>query len=281
MIVKFWGTRGSIPVPGKDTVKYGGNTPCVELRTDKEILILDAGSGIRELGNQVITENIVNDIHIFFSHYHWDHIQGILFFKPLYDEKFRISFYGLSTADYSVNRLLSSQMENKNFPLSLEQVKAKLSYNSIYPNTNIIIGSISVFIFMANHSSPTLVYKFICEGHSIIYMTDNELNAEPSEKTVEYKSLVDFCSNCDFLIHDSMYDEISEKYKKGWGHSSNISLANFAIECNAKKVILFHFNPDHDDEKVDSLLEETIKYLRNNNSAIQCIAAKEGLEILL
>ena len=281
MIVKFWGTRGSIPVPGNSTVNYGGNTPCVEVRTKEDILIFDSGTGIRELGNQIISEDNIKDLHIFISHYHWDHIQGLLFFKPLYDEKYRISFYGPSTADYSVNMLLSSQMGNINFPLSIKHVKAKISYQSIYPNDKITIGNINVYSLMANHSSPTLVYKFTYNNSLIVYMTDNELKAEPAEDTIEYKSLVEFCSNCDYLIHDTMFDEISEISKKGWGHSSNISLANFAIESKTKNIILFHYNPDHDDVKIESLLEETVKHLKERGSSINCVAAKEGLEILL
>lgn len=279
MIIRFWGTRGSIPVPGKNTLKYGGNTPCVEICCGEDYIILDAGSGIRELGNEIIRKNDSKRIHIFLSHYHWDHIQGILFFKPLYDRRFEIFIYGLSTREYSVESLLRSQMDPKNFPITIDNVSASLFYRNIYPYNSIRIGSLEVMTYMANHSSPTLIYKFINNGKAIVYMTDNELKFEHEENKVEYKSLVELCSNCDYLIHDTMYDEISEMKNRGWGHSSNISLANFAVEANVKNILLFHYNPDYDDAKVESLQKETVNYLEQKGTEIGCLAAKEGMEV--
>jgi phosphoribosyl 1,2-cyclic phosphodiesterase len=281
MDIKFWGTRGSIPVPGKDTLKYGGNTPCVELRSDDHLIILDAGSGIRELGNKIIRDGSQDEIHILISHYHWDHIQGVPFFKPLYNKKYKLIFYGLSAEEYSIETLLSSQMEPRNFPIRIEDVNARIIYRNIFPDDNLNFGKLKITTYQANHPSTTLVYKFEKNNKSLIYMTDNELKYEQNKNSVEYKNLVEFCSGCDYLIHDAMFDELSEKNSKGWGHSSNISLAEFSIHAKVGHIVLFHYNPDYSDAKITALLNETKKYLKSKNSAIKCLASKEGLEITL
>jgi phosphoribosyl 1,2-cyclic phosphodiesterase len=279
MKIKFWGTRGSIPVPGKNTLKYGGNTPCVELLSEDHLIILDAGSGIRELGNELIKENRFKEIHILISHYHWDHIQGVPFFKPIYRSDYRLFFYGLSTAEYSLESLLSSQMQPKNFPIRIENVSALVEYKNIYPENNLHFNDLEITTFQANHPSVTLIYKIKKNGKSLVYMTDNELKYELNTNSVEYKDLVEFCSGCDYLIHDAMFDEVSESNSKGWGHSSNISLAEFSIHSNVKNIILFHYNPDYSDQKINDIVRETKKYLKFKKSSINCIASREGLEI--
>jgi phosphoribosyl 1,2-cyclic phosphodiesterase len=281
MKIKFWGTRGSIPVPGKNTIKYGGNTPCVEVRTEDHLIILDAGSGIRELGNAIVQDGLPKDIHILISHYHWDHIQGVPFFKPLYRNDYKIYFYGLSTNEYSLEHLLSRQMEPKNFPITIEDVAATVEFRNVFPENNLKFSDLEIITYQANHPSVTLVYKFTRDGKSFIYMTDNELKYEENTNSVEYDNLVKFCYGCDYLIHDAMFDALLEKNSKGWGHSSNISLAEFSIHANVKNILLFHYNPDYSDEKINSLLEETRKYLKSRKSDIICQAAMEGLEITL
>jgi phosphoribosyl 1,2-cyclic phosphodiesterase len=281
MNIKFWGTRGSIPVPGKNTLKYGGNTPCVELRSGDHLLILDCGSGIRELGNRIIEDGHNKEIYLLISHYHWDHIQGVPFFKPLYRKEYKLLFYGLSTDEYSIESLLSSQMQPKNFPIRIEDVNADISYKNIYPDNKLTFGDLEITTYQANHPSITLVYKFVKKGKSFIYMTDNELREAQNKNSADYRNLVEFCSGCDYLVHDAMFDEISEKNSTGWGHSSNISLADFAIDAEVKNIVLFHYNPDYSDEKIDNLVEETQKYLKSKNSSANCIASKEGLEIKL
>jgi phosphoribosyl 1,2-cyclic phosphodiesterase len=289
MILKFWGTRGSIPVPGKNTLIYGGNTPCVEIQSgSNNITIIDCGSGLRELGNYLSGKDYSDNIDIFLSHYHWDHIQGIPFFKPLYNKNKKINFYGISSYGESLKNLLSSQMTPNYFPLTMNELQAELSFNEIESGNVFNINELTIETLEVVHPAPTLTYKISNNGKYLVYMTDNEINLDSIPKTnsdsdflENNKELIDFCSGCDYLIHDAMYEESSMFDKKGWGHSSNISLARFGILAKVKNLILFHYNPDYTDEKINSLLTDTQKELSNNGSKIECIAAREGLEISL
>jgi phosphoribosyl 1,2-cyclic phosphodiesterase len=289
MLLKFWGTRGSIPVPGNNTLIYGGNTPCVEVRDkDNNLIILDAGSGLRELGKQISQNKIEDSIHIFISHYHWDHIQGIPFFIPLYEKGNNITFYGEGSSDKKVKEMLSHQMTSTYFPINIDKVGAKTNFVEIKTNSVYQIGNIKVETRRANHSSPTITFKLTEGNKNFVYMTDNELYMKDStqgysQKEIlnKNKELIDFCSGCDYLIHDSMYDEISVLGKKGWGHSGNITLAHFSILSKVKNLVLFHYNPDYCDEKIESLLKETISVLNSENSGINCVASKEGMYIEL
>jgi phosphoribosyl 1,2-cyclic phosphodiesterase len=285
MFLKFWGTRGSIPVPGNNTLKYGGNTPCVEVRTgNNNLIILDAGSGLRELGKNLSGDKQYENIDIFLSHYHWDHIQGIPFFLPLYQKGNHITFYGETISGQKVKEILSNQMTSEYFPVNIDEIIAETKFIEIGANSNYHIGNLEIQTLHARHSSPTIAFKFTENNKKFVYMTDNELQLEnlnhnPSKSEIlqQNKELIDFCFGCDYLIHDSMYDEISILGKEGWGHTCNITLAYFSILSKVKNLVLFHYNPDYTDEKIDMLLNETVSILNSENSGINCIASKEGM----
>ncbi|HKB85154.1 MAG TPA: MBL fold metallo-hydrolase [Ignavibacteriaceae bacterium] len=288
MYFKFWGTRGSVPVPGENTLKYGGNTPCVEIRTSNDkLIILDAGTGIRELGNFIIKNNIDQPLNILLSHYHWDHIQGIPFFVPIYQQGRKITFYGVPGSEKSIEKLLSNQMERDYFPIKIDEVPAKIKYEHLSSNETIRLDGTNIKTLNVYHSSPTLTFKVIEKDKCVVYMTDNELDVEGENKNNlndklknKNKELIEFCSGCDYLIHDMMYDSLL-KDKLGWGHSSNKALAHFAMMAEVKNLVFFHYNPDYTDEKIDAILEETRTCLKQNGSNINCIAAREGLKISL
>ena len=286
MYFKFWGTRGSIPVPGNTTVKYGGNTPCIELRTaNNNLIILDAGSGLREFGKHIAIDDKDKKIDIFVSHYHWDHIQGIPFFLPLYKQGNEITFYGETSDGKRVDQILSDQMAFNYFPIKIAEMSAHITFKEINPDCTYYLDNIKIETFRANHSSPTISFK-ISEGNKcLVYMTDNELklkdyNQNSSLDILEMnKDLIDFVSGCDYLIHDSMYDESSVFEKKGWGHSCNVTLAYFSILAKVKNIILFHYNPDFTDSKIDEQLQDTLAVFKKEKSGINCIASREGLSI--
>ncbi len=285
MIIKFWGTRGSIPVPGNNTLKYGGNTPCVEVRTSSnQLIILDAGSGIRELGKHLCTNGCDKSIHILISHYHWDHIQGIPYFLPLYEKNHEIIFYGETSYGEKIKEILSNQMTSNYFPININEMSAGTTFKEIKVNSSYKIDGVKVETLRANHSSPTITYKITDGNKSLVYMTDNELKLHQTSNGYSYleikelnKDLIDFCSGSDYLIHDSMYDETTILGKKGWGHSGNITLAYFSIISKIKNLILFHYNPDYSDDKIDAILQETGAIFESENSEINCLASKEGM----
>jgi phosphoribosyl 1,2-cyclic phosphodiesterase len=289
MLFRFWGTRGSVPVPGKDTIKYGGNTPCVEVRTsENKLIILDAGTGIRALGYQIVQNNFNEPLNILLSHYHWDHIQGIPFFVPIYQKGRHITFYGTPGSEKSIQKLLSNQMEKDYFPIKIEEVPADIKFEHIKPNESFKLDGLNIDTYNVYHPSPTLTFKVRENNKYIVYMTDNELDVkDENDKNIFEKlkekneELINFCYGCDYLIHDMMFDEKLIKAKLGWGHSSNKALANFALLAHVKNIVFFHYNPEYTDEKIDRLLENTKIELRKNKSDINCIASKEGLTISL
>ncbi len=288
MDIRFWGTRGSIPVPGNSTLKYGGNTPCVEIRTSSgKMIILDAGTGIRELGNYINNNNIDQPLDILLSHYHWDHIQGIPFFGPIYQKGRKVTFYGIPGSEKSIHNLLSSQMDKDYFPINIDETAADIQFKHLTPNESFELDGARIETINVYHPSPTLTFKLKEGDKSIVYMTDNELDVEGEndsnleEKIKEKnKELIEFCSGCDYLIHDMMFDELG-KVRPGWGHSSSKALARFAMTAGVKNFVFFHYNPDYTDMKIDKILKDTQSCLKHFGSSANCIAAAEGLTISL
>jgi ribonuclease BN (tRNA processing enzyme) len=179
-------------------------------------------------------------------------------------------------------------MQPEYFPVKIEEAKAEIEFRNLKPGNTYKLNSLKMETLKANHSSPTLAYKLSEGNKSIVYMTDNEIHWNDSPENLKLSNqddairrLIEFCYNCDYLIHDTMYDESLIKEKVGWGHSSNISLAYFSILADIKNLVLFHYNPDYSDSKIDEIFEETCSILKAKKSKINCIAAKEGLEIKL
>ncbi len=277
--VKFWGTRGSVPTPGPSTLKYGGNTACVEIRCGDEIIILDAGTGIRDLGVELLKETPVR-ASIFFSHVHWDHIQGIPFFQPAYEPENEFRLYGGKNWDTTLEYALRYQMQNPNFPVTLEElnaVGAKMEYIDLDAGTTFRIGSddqITVRTVELCHPDKAFGFRIEYSGRSMVYATDTENVSEPDER------LVKLAHGADLLIHDAQYT--SEEYygldgesKKAWGHSTPEAAATTAIAAKVKKLVLFHHDPYHDDEKIDQMLGTARAIFPNT------VAAFEGMILKL
>ncbi len=285
MQIKFWGTRGSIPVPGKGTLNYGGNTSCVQVTLQSgRVIIFDAGSGIRELGNELLNSIEIKELCIFFSHTHWDHIQGLPFFAPLFNPDFSIKLLLSKKDDTKVSKIIEGQINSYFFPITYDILQADIEYKEINPLEAIHFEDALVTPIEIKHSKGTFGYKVIENDKTVIYMTDNEIDYEVKNDKVDYNSileknsdLIDFCRDADYLIHDSMY--LYDDYKKGWGHSNHLSVAYFANAAGIKNLLLFHYDPDYNDAKVDNLTAETIKVLKNLNSTTKCIASREGMNI--
>lgn len=287
MKIKFWGVRGSIPVPGKSTLKYGGNTPCVQLQFDDTNIILDAGTGLREFGNYLITQhNSSKQINLLISHTHWDHIQGIPFFLPFFRKEYYVKIFSSITRGNDEGFFIDAQMNPNFFPVSKEIFNAQIEFDRIMENISFYIGEIRVDTLPVNHSLGTLAYKFSFGNKSLIYMTDNEIRFNIRDNNFSEEglyqlneNLIEFCQNADVLIHDCMYNKENLISKIGWGHSNNISVTHFSILAGVKKLVLFHYDPDFSDSAIDKLLQDALNIIKEKDSDLECIASREGMEL--
>ncbi len=288
MKVKFWGTRGSIPVPGPKTVKYGGNTPCIQVISKNGIsIIIDAGTGIRNLGIELIKNHLPKELNIFISHSHWDHIQGIPFFIPFFNKEFDINIYTNTSQNMDVAHIIDSQMHPFYFPVNKEEVfKSKINYHKIQAEEKYQIDGLTIETAKVHHSQGTLAFKITEGNKSVVYMTDNEIyyNAFSQKPNMDIiselnREQIEFCNNSDYLIHDSQYTLADFDKKIGWGHSNNVALTYFSTLAKVKNLVLFHYDPDYSDEMIEKLVDNTQLFLNSINSSVNCIASKELYEL--
>jgi len=296
MRVKFWGTRGSISTPGKHTVRYGGNTPCVEVRLAKEeLLILDAGTGIRNLGEHLMEQGKSIKAHILISHPHWDHIQGFPFFKPAFISGNEFTIVGGETDRVNLQRMISDQMNKVYFPIQLNELKAKLSFRPIEEEEFTVFGA-KVQSMYVNHPTFAIGYRISQGGKTLVYISDNEpfdrkvaQEIRNVDKVIVEKFLhargdpnqrvFDFVRNADVLIYDATYTPEEYVDRVGWGHSHYLFTLKVAAEGNVKKLVLFHHDPAHGDDKVDDILRKCKNEIRTRHFQFDCVAAAEGMEI--
>ncbi|MDR4498954.1 MAG: MBL fold metallo-hydrolase [Candidatus Scalindua sp.] len=271
--VRFWGVRGSIATPGKDTVKYGGNTSCVEVRCGNEIIILDAGTGIRELGNKLLMEK-PQHINILFSHFHYDHIEGFPFFSPIFNRNFSVTLIGKPKLEGTLEQLFGTQLMFPYFPLALKELDADIAFHEVDRENFIRRGGISIRLEHLNHPGGCIGYRIEYRGKSFVYATDTEHSDQLDV------SLLKLASHADVLVYDSNFtdDEYAGKVgtsRSGWGHSTWTHGVKIARTAKVKKLILFHHDPSHDDRFIDELEKEARKEFRES------YAAFEGLEIAI
>jgi phosphoribosyl 1,2-cyclic phosphodiesterase/CheY-like chemotaxis protein len=293
--LKFWGVRGSLPAPGPDTVFYGGNTACVEIRAQNEIIILDAGTGIRPLGIALDKEFKSQPINVtlLISHTHWDHIQGFPFFLPAYNPENRIRILGFEGARQGLHNILSAQMESSYFPISMREMPSHISIEEL-KDVNFNIGQIKVQAEFLNHPGICIGYRIFTPGGSISYLTDVELfeplRAQKSEKPAaeeqsyarqQDERLVRFTRGSEILILDAQYDAAEYKTHAGWGHSCVDDAVAFALEAKVKRLFLFHHDPEHNDEKISRLVAHARELVAGKKGDMIVEAAREGLEIIL
>ena len=289
MRVKFWGTRGSIATPGPATVTYGGNTSCVELRCGSDILIFDAGTGLRPLGVALMDEFADRPftVHLFISHTHWDHIQGFPFFIPAYEPQTTIHVYGSTGQGRPLGKVLSGQMDSDYFPVALGDTEATLHFHE-FKGRPFGIGAASVSAMYMNHPGMTLGYRVSFGGKSFVYATDNE----PYRHTLEHlgergaegrdfgsrldSEFVEFIAGADLYIGEAQYTDEEYPARIGWGHSSISATVNVALEAKVRALAFFHHDPLHDDDAVAAMAETALDIVRDRGSTMQCFGAREG-----
>ncbi|MDX1951286.1 MAG: response regulator [Verrucomicrobiota bacterium] len=291
--LKFWGVRGSIPTPGPDTVFYGGNTACVELRADGELIILDAGSGIRPLGRKIQTEfrNRPVKITILISHTHWDHIQGFPFFSPAYNSKNEVRILSFEGARRGLEATLASQMESPYFPISMQQMPGNLAIHEL-KDLEFAIGKVNVQATFMNHPGVCAGYRLRTSSGTVVYMPDNELHRrlrtsnKATGEAVQFAEeqdarFADFLRNADVAIMDAQYDLSEYENHISWGHSCVDDSVELAIRAGVKRLFLFHHDPDHDDTRVAQMLAHARQLAESHGSKLIVEAAREGHELVL
>jgi phosphoribosyl 1,2-cyclic phosphodiesterase/ActR/RegA family two-component response regulator len=293
--LKFWGVRGSIPTPGPGTVQYGGNTSCVELRSGGQIIILDAGTGLRQLGRELTREfhNEPLDLNVLLTHTHWDHIQGLPYFQPLYQPKSRIRILGYEGARTGLFKVLSSQMENPNFPVGIKELPSTVEIDELR-NLEFELGTVRVQAHFANHPGLCVGYRLTTADGSFAYVPDNEphhrLQHRPGTGSTaaadrqayaetEARKFTEFLRDVDVLILDAQYDNEEYQRHMGWGHGSVDDAVRLAIEAGAKRLFLFHHDPDHDDGKITAMVAEARALATRLGSPLRIEAAREGVVI--
>lgn len=277
----FWGTRGSIPTPGPQTSRYGGNTACLSIAGPGDrLVILDAGSGLRPLGHELMSRRgrtLAADILL--SHTHWDHIQGLPFFKPLSASGNRFCVFGAAQEGVPLQEILRRQMDPMVFPVPLEALAARIEVHEIVEG-EVALSDYRARAFRLRHPGTTLGYRLSPSsgGREVAYVTDNELGPGGTYPvSPEWRErLVQFLAGTDTLIHDAMYSDQFIQMRAGWGHSTPRQAVDLAAAADCARVILFHHEPEHDDATIDRLLADAREHARRVAPRLVVEAAMEG-----
>ena len=275
MVIKCWGSRGSIPVSGKSYLKYGGDTTCIEIRTKSDdIIIVDAGTGIRRLGNLLIKEK-KRKFHFIFTHAHWDHVMGFPYFKPLYSKHSEFRMHRCPFHSKFVETILSKVMAPPNFPVKYTDIRAQMHYEVSCP-TEFEIGSVKIVPIPLSHPNSGSGYKFIEDGKSFVFLTDNELGYIHTGGR-PYQDYMEFSSGADLLVHDCEYTPSEYKTFVEWGHSAYTEVLKLAFEADVKTLGLFHLNQDRTDKDMDAMVKACRKTISDKGSDLECFGVASDM----
>jgi phosphoribosyl 1,2-cyclic phosphodiesterase len=279
MIINCFGARGSIPVSGQEYTEYGGDTACLEVRSQNDdIIIIDAGSGIRRLGKKLMAEERF-EYTLFMTHSHWDHILGFPFFKPIYDARTRIAIRGCSQAQGDIKKLLSRTMSTPFFPVPFNKLEAEFSYEDDC-TLSYHVDSVEIFPIKLNHPNGGQGYKLMENGKTFVFLTDNELGYR-HRGGLSKNDYVDFCRHVDLLVHDAEY--IPEEYPqtRGWGHSTYLDALEFAIQAQVRRLGLFHHNQDRSDAAVNRIVDHCREIIAGRKISLEVFALTQQTEVIL
>jgi len=270
MKIRFWGVRGSIASPGRETAVVGGNTSCVELTCGETRIVLDAGTGLRVLGNHLVASGVTREpleMTLLLSHYHWDHIQGLPFFVPVYMKDTSLTIVGGPNGVTSVRGTLARQMSAPVFPVSLDEVGARIATREVTAGEVFDVGEATVRVARGNHPGGVVAYRIEHAGKSIVYATDTEHYAcvDPALRSL--------CEGADVLVYDAQYTPEEYRSKVGWGHSTYVAGAELARAAGVGTCVLFHHDPMRSDEGVADIEARARELFRTT------VAAREGIEL--
>ncbi len=273
--LRFWGTRGSIATPGPSTVRYGGNTACVEARgPGGELVVFDAGTGLRELGNHLHQERLDGEpllVHLLISHLHWDHIQGLPFFRPAYDPRTRLTIYGPAQRR-SLRDLLGLGLDDPFFPVDLDALPAQPTIRELRDAESFELGSLRIRTAPLQHPSPCLGFRIEAGRRAIVYATDTE-DAFSDRKN----PVADLAAGADLLIHDAQY--LDADRRPGWGHSTVEAAIDVALAAKVRTLVLYHHDPDRGDDALDAIGVLAQAMVARKAATLRVIVAREGLEL--
>jgi phosphoribosyl 1,2-cyclic phosphodiesterase len=268
--IHFWGVRGSIACPGAATMRYGGNTPCVEMLVGGHRLIFDAGTGIYVLGQSLLPQLPVTG-HLFFSHSHWDHIQGFPFFSPAFMPGNEFDIYGATMpSGMTIEQRLSDQMMQPNFPVPLQIMGANLRFHNLEYGMEVNLGDVNVQTGLLNHPGGAMGYRVNWQDRSVAYITDTEHFSTGIDRDI--LALVD---GADVLIYDCTYTDEEYPTRFGWGHSTWQEGVKLAIAAGVNQLVIFHHDPSHNDDFMDAVGISAAKVFAPT------IVAREGMELFV
>jgi phosphoribosyl 1,2-cyclic phosphodiesterase len=275
MKAKFWGTRGSLASPGPETVRYGGNTPCVEVRAGNgDLIILDAGTGIRRLGATLADP--IDRIDILLTHLHSDHVQGLGFFEPLFRMQRGVHVWGPRSINHSVGTRLGRILAPPLFPIHLRDMPGRLAVHEL-PLGQFEIGAFTITTALVCHPGPTVGYRISADGATMCYIPDHEpaLGSCRFPTDPVWTSGFGIAEDVDVLIHDAQYTTEEYRARVGWGHTAIADAVAFAVLSGARRLLAFHHDPSHDDDEIDRMLEEATR----PDHGCNVVGAREGMSI--
>ncbi|HEX2565602.1 MAG TPA: response regulator [Burkholderiales bacterium] len=284
VVVSYWGVHGTLPAPGAGYVRYGGNTPCVSVEIGGEPLyIFDCGSGIKRLSDHIMAAGSQRfSARIFVSHTHWDHINTVPFFAPLYVRGNQIELFGPYQGDLTIERAVSAQMESVYFPVTVREFGARLVFRDLREET-LEFGPVRIDTMLLSHPGYCLGYRLTARGRSVCYITDNELYlpGDPRHNPRYFEQLANFVKQADLLITDATYRDSEYPAKVDWGHSCVSQVAELAARAQVKRLHLFHHDPDQTDDLIDLKLKEAREALARLGAKVECDAPAEETTLAL
>jgi ribonuclease BN (tRNA processing enzyme) len=279
MEIRFWGTRGSIPAPGRFTLEFGGNTTCVEvtLASGRQVVI-DGGSGFRLLGQKLKKSGTPAAFHFLLTHGHWDHLLGIPFFSPIYQETTEILVDGWPPAFQAMTRVFDSHMGDGFFPVAFDQLKARIDYLNRLAHGPLELDHARIDAIHLNHPQGGLGFRIREGKRNMVFLTDNELGAAHRSR---WQDFVQFAKGCDLLIHDAQFLPSELQERRGWGHSTYEEAVSLALEAEVQSLLLTHHDPVRSDEEVHQILELARKQAAAQGNPLNIDAAREGASFRL